>query len=89
MKLNTKTVLTAYGAFAVVNLGLAYLAAKRPAGSSALLDFNNRLLAYNVLARIFPPPLQPMVTAGTPQLAIPTGATVTDQESGMTTTYNV
>lgn len=66
MKLNTKTVLTGYAVFAVANWGLAYLAAKRPAGSSALLDFNNRLLAFNVLARLFPPPQSAPVAAGTP-----------------------
>lgn len=88
MKLKASALIGGYVGFAVVNLGLAHMGALRTPGSSKLLDLNDKLLRFNILARLFPPPV-PALMAGQPsQYAIPDGATMTIQPTGTTTTFD-
>jgi hypothetical protein len=95
MNRTTKTVLLAYGGFAVVNLAVAYMTSQaktgRQPGQNALLDFNDSLTKFNLLARFMPLAGGAMVVGTPAGGAAPTfslpAPVVTDTPGGTTTYY--
>lgn len=100
MKQLTRNVLLGYGGFCVLNWAIAYYTARSGSplllGSASLLQLNENLGRANLMRWIVDPiqfaerqmHAQMHASVSVPQTAIPNGATVTVQPSGITTTFD-
>lgn len=92
MRFKPRYLIYGYAGFCVVNAAVAYFTGSyrtgrvRPVGENKLLDFNDALVRFNVLAYVLPQGAGPAVGAAVAP-AVPTGATITYQPSGTTTTF--
>lgn len=97
MKQLTRNVLLGYGGFCVLNWAIAYYSARSGSplllGSASLLQLNENLGRANLMRWIVDPiqfaeRQMHSSSVSVPHTAIPSGAAVTVQPSGITTTFD-